>query len=427
MKIFVMTILVSSSMLWTPLVWAQSATAIKKGILDSARLCTTNAYEIVEGVDAEEILAWADGKLKKDFLRDFGTVVHECLHSYDDELTDDKLDYKEGYFPIGFFIDKDLKLVFQGKELYETADLHPKFYPKEVQDLFRYPVYIYGKDVLTKNGKVGPSKASSNKWGIYGLLEEFNAYYHGANAKIEYYNCKHPSDGFSDIMTSYYEFNIFMAYYIKYAKQYKKTEYSYLMEQKELRTAYTLMETNWRSLMHSVLEDKELAALIPSVERTAKIYTPELRNIMNNFMLSQNDLSEYKDFFKKHPYDLDFINKNTHLFTNTSVDAFVDAGVNVDDFTELLGSSGTGSFSMKLEPTFRETGYFYVTVKSSKDMEAAFMFYITKVYTKFQSSAGVLIEDDMTASVFLKKFKSEKEAIDFAKKYKASFSEIKVE
>ncbi|MCP4441995.1 MAG: hypothetical protein GY810_24055 [Aureispira sp.] len=426
MKIGLINILILSSLCWTTL-QAQSAKAIKKGILDSAKLCTTNAYEIVEGVDAESIEGWADGKLKKDFLRDFGTVVHECLHSYDHEIAFDELDFEDGFFPIGFFLDHDLELVFQGKELYETADLHPKYYPKEVQNLFRYPVYIYGKDVLTKNGKIGPSKASSNKWGIYGLLEEFNAYYHGANAEIEYYRCKQPADDFSDIMTSYYEFNIFMAYYIKYAKQYKKTDYSYLMQQKELRTAYTLMETNWRNLMYTVLKDKKLAALIPSVERTKKVYTPELQKIMSNFMLPQNELSKYKTFFKKRPYDLDFINKNTHLFTNTSVDAFVDAGVNADDFAELLGSSGTGSFSMELEPTFREQGYFYVTVKSTKDMEAAFMFYITKVYTKFKSSAGVLIEDDMTASVFLKKFKSEKEAAAFAKKHKATFSEVKVE
>jgi hypothetical protein len=409
--------------------WAQSAKVIKRAILDSAQDCTTNAYRIIKDVEDDLILEWCDGRLKKDFLRDFGTVTHECLHVYDDNLADEQLDYKRGFWPIGFFIDKNIELSFQGKEIFETADLHAAYFPEEVKKLFRYPVYIYGKDVLSADGKIGPSQASSNKWGLYGLLEEFNAYYHGANAQVEYAKCTKTTEDFSDIVTSYFEFNIFMAYYLRYAKEKDAKTYQYLLNHTELRTAYSLMELNWRHFLNTLLEEKAFAAKVPTVKNTAKLYTPELRSIMENFMLPRAQLQTYASFVKNRPYDLDFIYQNLDHFSNTSVDAFLDAGFGTDDFHDLLDE--TGSFEMSLDAEMREEGFYYVTVYTDDDMEKTFMYYLTKVFKhkEYQATSGVVFLNNtsLRASVFLKKFKHKKDAEHFAQKHKSSFPEIRVE
>ena len=304
--------------------WTQKEEEVKKFALDIAKQCCSNAYEIIEQDKAQAVAFWMGYETDKINLSSFGTTVHECLHAYDLNIGwygnhDTKI---YGSYPQAYFIDKDIKIVVKELEVFKTSLLHPNYYPKEVQNLFRYSTYIYNhKSNSSSSGNKAydallakkESENSSNLSGIYGLLEEFNAYYHGTNAEFELMKSDLDVKYFSStslLTASYYEFNIFMAYYLKYAKEKKPEIYQMLLQQKDLRIAYTLAEKNWRTLLTNIYTSEKYAAWFPSAEGEEQLFTSELRTIMNNFMLSDNELSAYATFLKKQKYQPDAIKKN---------------------------------------------------------------------------------------------------------------------
>lgn len=240
----------------------------KKEVLEKTNECTTNSEEIISSQKTEFINMLLKGGFKNDFVGTFGTTVHECLHGYDSDLSDG-LDWDNSTYPIAYFVDKDIVIRFAGRRLFKTEELHKSFFSKDIQNLFRYGTYVHDR--------LAPSTASSNQWGFYGLLEEFNAYYHDVRAQIEYFTCNvydGPSDEtFGNSMHAYFEFNIFMASYLKYAEKYQKPDYDYLMANQDLRLAYTLIEHNWRNLLTEIMSSKNLANRMPNYDEEFRLYT----------------------------------------------------------------------------------------------------------------------------------------------------------
>jgi hypothetical protein len=310
---------------------AQNEQKVKAYILNVAKKCCTNAYEILDNDSAESIAFFLKNNTENISVSDFGTVVHESLHQLDFTLSFDikKFDNKEDYgsFPYAYFIDRDIKIYVPRKNVFKVDELHSNYFPEEVKKLFRYSTYIYNdnsNNVFTKHKAYGAifgesfSKLSSNQDGIYGLLEEFNAYYHGVNAEFELLKSNQTEikfTGASNIICSYYEFNIFMAYYIKYAKEKNREVYDLLMNLKELRVAYTLMEKNWRTLLTNIYTS-EHANKYPVESNEDVLFTNELKTIMNKFMIPDDQLTSYLSFLKKQKYDSDAIVKNKVDETN---------------------------------------------------------------------------------------------------------------
>lgn len=398
---------------------AQSAEKVKKQTLDSVNECNSNAFEIINQEDADNIKKYMINNgvsyLKNDFISGLGTTVHECLHGYDNDLSKG-LQWDDNTYPIAYFIDKDIVISFQGKRLFKTDKLHNSFFPKEIKNMFRYGTYIYSN---------GPADASSNQWGIYGLLEEFNAYYHDIKAQIEYYNCNYAGNKnelmFGNEINAYYEFNTFMAYYLLYAKKYKKDDYEYIMSNIEMRKAYSLIEVNWQSLLTEVFQDRDLGLRFADLSMDAKLYNTDLQEVMNDFKLPSTSLSEYQKFLNNRKFDMSIVEKNlswagsNEVFTLFSHDA---EGVD--------WSNDEMDMDVSMNITFKNPNYSYVTVLITTDPDKILEVFMNPEVRNF-TGMGVFADEKGNLHVYLNKFDNKTEAQDLLNEVKNEFPKAKIE
>ncbi len=280
--------------------------ASKNYALRLANKFYTNGYEIIKADDAKTVAFWMDQKTSDIGPSEFGTTVHECLHAYDHKIGSD-VGYNDDLdrWTQGFFIDRGIKLTLARPEVFATSTLHPKHYPAKLQKASRYNTYVTGT-------------ASSNDRGIYGLMEEFNAYQHGNRAMYEMlkagekmrFNGEVSENITSNIVSSYFEFNSFMAGYLKYAKKHEKPTYNQLMRDKKFRLVYTLIETNWRDVLTDIYSDPAIAKHFPDWDGEDQLFNAELKEIMETFMLHNEELGKYQAYVKAHKYDPELILKN---------------------------------------------------------------------------------------------------------------------
>lgn len=389
-------------------------TDVKSTVINKTKTCTSNSSEIIESQDPAFVKAMMHDGLKRDFVSHFGTTVHECLHGYDNELSKD-IDWDENTYPIAYFVDKDIVIKFAGKRLFKTEELHPTFFSKDVQNLFRYGTYVQSAK--------GPSEASSNQWGFYGLLEEFNAYYHDVRAQIEFFICEKydgPSDEtFGNSMHAYFEFNIFMANYLKFAKLKHPKDYEYLINNQELRTAYTLIEYSWRNLLTEIMSDQNLAARMPSFDEEFRLFNEDLKNIMSEFMIPESDLLKFDKFLKSKPSDMKVVEQNKDWAEQYNMTGF-GAGMSAEELTKAY--EGFDDFEMEFEE--KESGMFYVVILTTKS-EEALMEGIVNNYPKFKKM-GIVMDSYLNFSIFLNKFNSKEKAQKYLNEIKSVFPEAKI-
>ncbi|WP_258542474.1 hypothetical protein [Parvicella tangerina] len=393
---------------------AQKDPQTKKEVLARTGNCTTNSDEIIGSQEDDFVKIFLKSGFDGDFIGTFGTTVHECLHGYDSDLADG-LEWDNNTYPIAYFVDKGIVVRFAGKRLFKTEELHKEFFSKDVKNLFRYGTYVQANS--------GPSTASSNQWGIYGLIEEFNAYYHDVRAQVEYFKCNSyqgPSDEtFGNTMHAYFEFNIFMANYLKYAKVYHKEDYDYMMKNHDLRLAYTLIEYNWRNVLTEIMGDKDLANRMPGYDEEFRLYTEELQGVMNDFMVSESELTDYKDFLSKRPSDMKVVAENKAWAEQMNLTGF-GAGMNADEMTEMY--EGFDNLELNFEEKDPEKHYVVIlTTKSEEELMDA----IFKNFPAFKK-IGIIMDYELNFSVYLDKFSSRAKAEKMAKEVEKDFPGVKV-
>ncbi|MCB9235175.1 MAG: hypothetical protein H6581_26200 [Bacteroidia bacterium] len=338
--------------LWpTALLWSQparqySTMASRKAFYESlAREYNTKGIqEILQSDKKNEFEAYVEGHSEKELVHEFETVVHELLHGYNGQGLQSSYRY---FFPgPGERIQVPMTKVFSSREL-------SSFVPRGRQDsVFRYAIYVGGKQATAKYGKQeirfnngGNGDISSVTDGLYGILEEFNAYYSGTLATWElkkYYQDTYGSEN-PEIWAeykhqllgnaqAYHEFRLFMAWYLLYAKQKHPSVYAGLMENKALRKVFTQLCDRYGALLtkieaaipeldqlsgedvEDILQmsgsDEEIRALLAQngVDAEAmglKPGTPEWEKIKDELMRSlgeaRSSVSQNLDFFHSLP------------------------------------------------------------------------------------------------------------------------------
>ncbi len=204
---------------------------------------------------------YVDGKTEKDLIKSYSTVIHELLHGYNQTE-------KGGHT---YFIENGIRIHVPFTEVYNSKELN-KFVRKGLQDsIFRYGLYVGGKSDLPGLGHIkGLNDSKQNEvmsvqLGIYGLLEEFSAYYFGDLAVFELYDYyankyqKDDKDAWSDYfsesksdLVAYYEFQLFIAWYLDYAKEKHPKIYSEIMNNKALKVVYTLIQNKFEALASEI-------------------------------------------------------------------------------------------------------------------------------------------------------------------------------
>lgn len=226
--------------------------------------CSKGVQEIFLSDKSNDWKNYVDGTSERELLASFETVIHELLHGYNNQNHELKI---HTYFPgPGERVQVPMTKVFSSKEL-------NNFVREGLQDsLFRYGLYVGGKQAVAEHGKErmilnkgNGSEVASISEGLYGLLEEFNAYYFGTLASWELYDYYDDNleSGNQDIWSdykhsllgnamAYYEFRLFISWYLIYAEQNHPEIYKGLTSNLELRSTFALLDNRYGKLVAEI-------------------------------------------------------------------------------------------------------------------------------------------------------------------------------
>ena len=221
-----------------------------------AKKYNSDATAVLKSDQENTYLFYADGAERRQLLKDYNTVIHETVHGINSTFSD-RAEY---------FIGTGLLIGGPPTDIYLSSELN-NFVPVEQQQkIFRYETYIAGRDEYA-------DLLSSIQDGIYGIMGEYVAFYHGTKVSQElfaYYSTLNDQDSWIDYlqdingtMTSYYEFRLFIAWYIQYAKSNHNQIYNEIMKDKSLRVTFTLIDGKFTELIREreLLDERVIAEI----------------------------------------------------------------------------------------------------------------------------------------------------------------------
>ncbi len=230
---------------------AQPIANMHREILQLAQHSPT-ATAILSRVDYD-FERYVHGNNWEALLKGFGTVVHESAHHHNNNVTSKHWQQQEDKTKSEHYIINDsIEVLLEFEKVFNSRKLN-KIVPDSLQkQIFRYPDYVGNRQV--------PLPLASQAHGIYGLMEEWSAYHLDARTHYElfdYYR-QHQCDGYNNAeawakymstfagnLVPYYEFKLFMSWYLQYAKQEYPEVYQRLMQHHKLRLVYTLIDNQY--------------------------------------------------------------------------------------------------------------------------------------------------------------------------------------
>jgi len=224
-----------------------------------------------------------DGDTNIRFPDELETLIHESTHRYNKEVWEWGKNFNHRY------------MITPGHDLWAR---HTKLYPSSEF------IAIVPKDAPTKIFRyglyVGPSSTvSANSWGIYGMMDEFSAYYNGSrSAWIGYHLAK--SSGDKKAMAifeqrclgayfAWYEFRTFTGWYLTYAKLKHPDVYKETMENREIAKVFAVLDREFGDLATKAEKEFSESWILEQYE---KDYVSYLRPIMKGL---EPILTEFKE------------------------------------------------------------------------------------------------------------------------------------
>jgi hypothetical protein len=170
-------------------------------------------------------------------MTDYETVIHESTHGFNDIVGYSST--KRWRFKI--MVDPSIVIYYDNSETYQSSLFKP-IVPKDAPSkIFRYKTYV-----------APGCTVSANLSGIYGILDEFSAYRNGFHAALmSHYKAKELKQESiaqrflgqaTGVSFAYYEFRLFIAWYLAYAKTNYPKVYQGLMDNWNFRVAYTILD-----------------------------------------------------------------------------------------------------------------------------------------------------------------------------------------
>jgi hypothetical protein len=149
---------------------------------------------------------------------------------------------------------------------------------------------------------------TANQHGIYGLLDEFNAYYRGLKAVYECFPCLSELDGFRDenVARSYvsalatdgssagafYEFKYWILRYLVYAKEKAPAQYRSIMQNGNFLKVFLYIHDNFELLVEEMIPKRVNELISGMGEAGLKASLEDIRGIGLAFFVQTNSLSK---------------------------------------------------------------------------------------------------------------------------------------
>ena len=197
-----------------------------------------------------ELAPWDKKSSDKIILAEIGTVVHESTHGFTHGIKERYVVSETSFIEI-----EETDIVKSNLIVDDMIKRNPK-----VKDMFRFDTYVN----TTRN-------MSSSVDGIYGLMNEYCAYYNGTLTSFILFEVfkEKKSDNeseeilFRDIedklalsmmssVTAFYEFNSFIGAYLMYVEENHEQVYKDIINNTALVTAYSTVTTNFNSLTQEI-------------------------------------------------------------------------------------------------------------------------------------------------------------------------------
>lgn len=222
--------------------------------------------------------SWNGDTTYNKLINDCSTMIHETTHNYNHGVTD--YNWKTKCWSERALIEPGIGILYEETPIFHS-ELFISIVPKEApKKIFRYELYV-GKNAFP----------SANLSGIYGLMNEFSAYRNGTRSGIEGANTAIKLKDTDKIAIfqkqaigeyfAYYEFRLFIAWYLEYAERNKPEIYKKIMANTNFRIAYTLLDDGFSS------DIKELESLVKkypvySYEYNEKEYAQYVKDLLVN-------------------------------------------------------------------------------------------------------------------------------------------------
>lgn len=249
----------------------------KEQLLQLSKKYFPENYAVLKEYDESTIDILASGNSVKEFIADVPTIVHEGYHTY----TNTHSSYHDSL--VAFRINDTLSFFVKNIKTFPSSLLN-SIVPDSVQKrIFRYKTYIDSKDKYLV----------TQQFGILGLLEEMAAYYqsyHTALALFKYHvdqtGWKTPAPWMKYLghIASYRycitEFELFISWYLQYAKAKYPLQYKDILANKELKKMLQFIHGENTRL--SVLYDRNRMEILKNFKQL---------EIGDNYIMNRSDLS----------------------------------------------------------------------------------------------------------------------------------------
>ena len=220
-------------------------------------------------------VGWDGDTTYKTLIHDYSTMTHETTHHYN---AANGYNWETRLWNERVLVEPGIAISYAQTPTFHS-ELFISIVPKEApKKIFRYGTYVgRGAD------------PSANLCGIYGLMNEFSAYRNGTRVSIEGTNTAIKLKDTEKITIfqqeaigqyfAYYEFRLFMAWYLEYAEKNKPDIYKKIMANGNLRIAYTLLDDGF---LNDIKELESLVKKYPiySFEYNEKQYAQYVKDLL---------------------------------------------------------------------------------------------------------------------------------------------------
>ena len=198
-------------------------------------------------------MEYCDLSSKRRFLSTISTTVHETTHAYDSQIP--YMFAKQGFFKMdnsdneGFIFDENYKIAYNypKSKFFQSRRLSAVI-PQNLRT-FRYDTYIESKS----------DNQSTQSSGVIGLMEEFNAYYHGSKVIFDLLPIYKEelgnnflwawSSDFTSNADAFYEFDFFIKEYLLYAKTNYPELYNELKNDQNFKIIYKGIRSRFQNMI----------------------------------------------------------------------------------------------------------------------------------------------------------------------------------
>jgi len=234
-------------------------------------------YTVINGQRIE----WDGDTARVELFSEFETVIHETVHHCNG--------FGNALIQPGIIIDMKRSERFKSEEV---KAIIPADAPNQI---FRYKTYM-GEG----------AGVSSNVDGIFGLMDEFSAYQNGCTAATL---AAEKAFSLGDEKTgkallgqargtyfAYFEFSLFIAWYLEFAEQFYPEMYKKFMANKNLRVAFTLNEMVYMQTLQKMDTLAKTPGAYSVYDGFAGKELEKHQATLNKFRVKGVTLSNYKTF-----------------------------------------------------------------------------------------------------------------------------------